>query len=286
MSQQQQYIEENVRLLTASPALEEKDIVASQEEQKNLSAHQPEMLKLCRQVQLAARFRRFHITVIVPCALLMAIIALLNIWWTFIPASLPVLMAVNIFQFISLGVMGGVSSRAKRALERLKQKQDLVSVGSLLEALPDPYIREGAMEALTVLLPRLQASDAPQLKEHHHRLLAQALKRSGHTRFLFTHPTNRKFAVAALKALEQVGTSQALPVVEFLAQKAPEPEVQRAAQECLPFLLSRAEQDWNEQTLLRASQSHAAPKEELLRPIAGQSNQAEPQQLLRPTLGE
>jgi hypothetical protein len=284
MEQQQVIIEESALPLSAHSLSTSEDTATTPQEKAGLTAgRQKEILKLCRQVQRNARFRRFYITIVLPSHLMLCVAFLLNSSWKLMPVmqAFFVITMANLLLPVMIGRMGYLSNQAKSAIKQLNLVPDLQSLGSLIEALASLDMREGAMKVLTTWLPQLHASDAPLLTEHHHRLLCQTLKRSGQTRFLFTRPTDRQFAIAVLKAFEQVGTSQAVPVVEYLSQKAADMEVRRAAEACLPFLQTRAEQEQNEQTLLRTSTSHVAATEELLRPTYGQNNEVNPEQLLR-----
>lgn len=129
---------------------------------------------------------------------------------------------------------------------------------------------------LTHLLPRLKASDTAALTDGQRTALGRTLTR---------HVRNADYLVAALAALEQVGDERALPVVENLAAgRIPTAEakrVQAAAQECLPYLQTRSEQQRASQTLLRASALSATPSDTLLRPAQG-ALPTEPSELLRP----
>ena len=81
--------------------------------------------------------------------------------------------------------------------------------------------------------------------------------------------------VSVLQALQQVGEVSSLPPVGEMAEgkgkAAGQPEVERAAQECLPFLQLRAENQRFNHTLLRASDGNVTRSEMLLRPASGQS---------------
>ena len=93
--------------------------------------------------------------------------------------------------------------------------------------------------------------------------------------------------IAALKALEQVGDSTAIPIVERLAQIKPltpgQAKVQQAAIECLPMLRANCGEVEAARTLLRASQADTARPDTLLRPATG-AGQTDRNELLRADL--
>lgn len=186
-----------------------------------------------------------------------------------------VLLSLLVWLLPVLLISNGYS---KRALASLKQAQDVRSIGPLIEGLSSREYRQDVVLVLTPLLSLLRASDAHLLNDRHHESLAQALTQRSDKH---VYETERKFAVAVLKAWEQVGTSKVAPVVEHLAKTAKNEEVRQAAQACLPFLQARVEQERNEQTLLRATTPPECVAGELLRPAAERSETA-PLQLLRP----
>jgi hypothetical protein len=294
MEPQPQNIEEIALTSMETTSLSTVDATAIEQE---LTAQGQKVFALCRQVQHLTRVKRIWLLVGVPpmlvCYAIFGLLVPLSelfaisigplewayITWALIP-SLP-LMLIPGFRLLYYYPL------AMGALDSLKQLEDVRSVGLFVEGLANEDVRLGAIEALTRLLPRLRASDAALLTERQHKLLCQALKRSGGGRFTFqpdARKTNRMFAFAVLKAFEQVGTSQAVPVVAYLAEKSPSSEVRRAALECLPYLNARAQKEQNEKTLLRASASSEVASEELLRPASGQ-NEVNPQQLLRASSG-
>lgn len=95
-----------------------------------------------------------------------------------------------------------------------------------------------------------------------------------------------------LRALEQVGGADAVPVVRQLAAKNSvcnpstprkrwKQEIRQAAQECLPFLEQRAEEERLARTLLRAADASATTPDLLLRPVSTGDHAALAEQLLR-----
>ena len=144
--------------------------------------------------------------------------------------------------------------------------------------------------ALTHLLPRLQATDAHLLNVAQRARLNHELGRGK----LSLHPAwcgpqqaemQAAFDVAILKAWEQVGDENALPVVQKLAaQRAGTPaqkRVQQAAKSCLPYLETRAGEQRATQTLLRAADLPTTNGDVLLRAAAPQTTRNEAAQLLR-----
>jgi hypothetical protein len=131
---------------------------------------------------------------------------------------------------------------------------DLRAVGLLAETLRmgDPT-HTLAVSALTRLLPRLKASDADLFDDDQRVCLYRALRNCANPRIFWRY--NPHFAVTILRALEQVGDSRALPVVQRLASgraKTPaQKRIQQAARECLPYLRLHATQQRDDQTLLR-----------------------------------
>ncbi len=191
-----------------------------------------------------------------------------------------------------MGAMGGMTGllvtaaaatkAQKQAAKTLAQFEDLRIVGPLAEVLEllDKDTAAIAESALIRLLPRLQASDAHLLSEEQRKALCRALKRK-----------NAALVIATLKALMQIGDAEALPYVEKLAQgeglTARDPAVCQEAQDCLPFLRLRAEQEHARQTLLRAAGPTVETRADtLLRPASGGAVQIDPQQLLRASTSE
>ncbi len=191
----------------------------------------------------------------------------------------------NYLFYGAIGALGLTLSLSFRGLLRLKglmkelaNVSDLRIAGPLLEilALEDGTAKSMAALLLSGLLPRFRASDAKILTDAQHNALLRTLTRND---------GSPDFFVAALKALEQIGDARALPVVESLAigrgATIDPHRVQAAAQDCLPFLQIRCDQQRASQTLLRASSATATATDTLLRPAqnAGTTN---PSQLLRP----
>jgi HEAT repeat protein len=181
------------------------------------------------------------------------------------------------------------SRKAREAARRLSTLEDVAAIGGLVETLSfghDTRVDTPAREALIRLLTQLKASDAGLLKDGHLALLRSTLASSGiGSGDLFTSLSHRqadhaRLQVAILKAFEQVGDSQSLPVVTHLAKSAGNLGVRKAAAECLPFLIARVEQQRASQTLLRAASASGTGADTLLRPVSAAYQQA-PNEMLR-----
>ena len=172
------------------------------------------------------------------------------------------------------GIAMASTDKMKDAARQLAQYNDVRAVGAFVEALEwsEQDIVSLAESKLIELLPRLQASDTNLLNTEQRATLNQKLVTADST-----------FAKAILKAYEQVGDGAAIQAVEKLTSKAgTSPDVVEAAQACLPFLIERAKQQEQAQTLLRAANGSATAPEMLLRPAnATLENQLET--LLRPS---
>ena len=112
-----------------------------------------------------------------------------------------------------------------------------------------------------------------------------------------------RLALAVLKALEQIGDESALPTVQKLANMRREipilredilklfspnlnkiaAQVKQQANQCLPYLTERANEQRQAQTLLRGAATDAPSANVLLRPATGETDPQPAEQLLRPT---
>ena len=197
----------------------------------------------------------------------------------------PVLfIAVVLMGLIGINLKSEAEKRSKAqqsATLKLTEWDDVRVVGPLAEELasPEQDIRFAAEMALISLLPRLRASDAYLLNTNQRHCLYYTL--SG-TRHIW-------LKIAILKALEQVGDSEAILYVERLAagEGAAEwsPEVRQAAIDCLPYLQERARHESSKQTLLRSADSTGATAKTLLR-SANETSEINPEQLLRAPTGK
>jgi hypothetical protein len=170
-----------------------------------------------------------------------------------------------------------------RLAERIARIDEPHAIGPLAEiqAWPDARMAREARAALIRLLPGVRPGDAEILNSSQRQALYQRLRLSDAR----THP---EFLMAILKALEQIGDTEAVPYVQALADSQPaslrEQRVCQAAQDCLPYLLSCAQSNRDSQVLLRAA-GDAEPIERLLRPIRS-NGEPPPDHLLRATAEE
>lgn len=148
-------------------------------------------------------------------------------------------------------------------------KETLPLMLQMCEKMGSDSLLDVVLPRTTELLRQLKANDAPQYSKYSEQIAKLAYlhltrKRNGSTEI-------RLFAYAALQALQQIGTKNALPFVEKIAALDTKyynaKNVILAAQECLPFLHQRAENQYAEQTLLRAAESKTS-SDMLLRPAA------------------
>ncbi len=180
------------------------------------------------------------------------------------------------------GLLGGVAmastDQMKSAARKLSRYNDVRAVGVLVEALEwtdSKDVVKLAEGKLLELLPQMQASDASLLHTEQRAILNCKLLTA-----------DNDFVKVILKAYEQIGDSAAMPFVEKLARGEGKSgsitEVVTAAKECLPFLVQRAKQQEQAQTLLRAASENTTAPETLLRP-ANATLETQPETLLRPT---
>ena len=179
------------------------------------------------------------------------------------------------------GIIGAASkmkSSQTQGAKLLAQRDDVRAVGVLTEALhwSDAEIRASARAALVRLLPRLIESDARYLTVAQRQLLLNELD-------LKQPSPDLPFAI--LKAMEQVGGTEALPTVTRVAagdsRCASVPGMKEAARACLPSLEARASRAKVGMTLLRPSDANSVSPETLLRP-APTTSEEPANELLRP----
>ena len=161
------------------------------------------------------------------------------------------------------------------------------AVGTLIELLSVPQKPRKINPlhlALIKLLPQIKASDAALLTAKQRKMLYSILK-DGLGGYI-SPALLLDFRLAILKALEQIGDADAIPIVEQLAsgrtrtpsQKA----LQTAANECLPLLRAHLGNVEANKTLLRASSLAQTDDALLLRPTEF-APAAAPNTLLRPS---
>ncbi len=193
----------------------------------------------------------------------------------------------------------GSRKRRTALAAHLLRTKSIGNTTLLIDALnvSDISVRNLAQQTLIELLPTLQASDADLIGDAQRTTMVRLLSTPAHyfyryIREIFSQSAYRRevaVRIAILKALEQVGGAKELPVVERLASgvaTADEkglntlPEIQAAAQACLPYLVVRAQQQNVREQLLRPSSADAVSADTLLRPAKSASNEPE-DQLLR-----
>ncbi|HLV81023.1 MAG TPA: hypothetical protein VKT32_12115 [Chthonomonadaceae bacterium] len=204
-----------------------------------------------------------------------------------IPGHKPIFQVLKYIQWILIPGLCGylplvfsrVSSRHNAAVQLLSRLDDVRAVGPLLQIWKQmdwTYFpqRKLAEEPLIRLLPRLRADDASLMDDAQRRCLYYVLLRTN----------SPELDLALLKALEQVGNRRALPYVRKLAAgrgRCTDSLVREAANECLPYLIERMEEQRQGQTLLRPG-SQGAADDALLRPTS-QVVAVDQNGLLRPT---
>jgi hypothetical protein len=159
------------------------------------------------------------------------------------------------------------------------------AVGPLLELLGSP---KGPRQlkplfvALIQLLPRMKASDSGLLTAGQRKLLYTLLK--GGLNVYAKPDLLLQYRLAVLKALEQIGDADAIPIVEHLAtakaRTTDQKALKAAAIECLPSLLMNCSDVEDTKTLLRASSPETAAPEMLLRAVEFTPD-SHPKQLLQ-----
>jgi hypothetical protein len=198
---------------------------------------------------------------------------------------LPTCMTVLIFVALFTAFEKIASRHTRQMADWLARMEDLRVIGILLEAheSKDKVLRQIAEQALIRLLPRVKATDAglfslDQLERMHYLLYGR----------------NAELALAALKALEQIGDGLSAWFVEGLTGLAPQSinfrlsgdrRVREAARECLPAINQRLELKRLSQTLLRPASAPEDPSGILLRPAQG-APEGDPNLLLRPVSPE
>ena len=159
------------------------------------------------------------------------------------------------------------------------------AIGPLFAALQYPLPEKQAQaiyHALYTLFPQLKASDAVLLTPAARDAIYWHLEAVANETGAFKCPAN--LCIVALKALEQVGDSSAIPVVKRVAgmsaRSAARVKIKQAAIDCLPMLRANCRDVEAARTLLRASQPGEARPDTLLRPATG-AGQTDKNELLR-----
>ena len=211
---------------------------------------------------------RIFLTVVLPWLTLLTLVVTMG-YNPLIGAMLPfALLAPIVYAAFE---MNRIATQLRRRVEKLTATDDVRIVGTLLNAQTwlSSQGQSVIQDALIRLLPRLKTSDRNLLTPAQLSLLSS---------FLSTH--NPLLILAQLKALEQIGDEKAIPNVERLLHliERKDPEITGAAQQCLEFLIVRAEELKAERQLLRASSADTLTTD-LLRPST--ENKLEFEELLR-----
>jgi HEAT repeat protein len=187
---------------------------------------------------------------------------------------IPLVSLVYMFFSLPIGVMKEARERdevalaAADALTEIKDKRALT--GTIEVAFGwRRSVRWTAQWTLLHLLPLLGPEDVGMLPPAALHDLTMALGRY-----------NPRLDAAILRALEFVGTGEAVTPVQHLTRRGGTEEVRKEAARVLPILQARQRQAEAAASLLRASSLPASPAE-LLRPAQNQPS-SPPEQLLRP----
>jgi hypothetical protein len=220
---------------------------------------------LSTRLRRIARIRRRNVAVTASAAVAGTGLALLSM--TSFPAAHHILPAVTVGLFTCLASMvffalSGTYTQ-RNLTNALIHSDDLRIVPPLIQAAATLEISgTAAIMLLTRLLPRLRASDSHLLNESDRTLLHSAIAK---------HARNSEFVLAAIRALQQIGSASSIPTVQRIAMRtdhrAASPAIREAAQECLEFLQQRAARSDANQTLLRSSSAAATPAHTLLRAL-------------------
>lgn len=215
-------------------------------------------------------------------------------------------IATALYLTTLLGISAGLFWNVRRIANLQKQFagiEDVQYINNVIDAFGNEWSRpdKAIVETLIKLLCRLQASDARFLTTSN-RLVLNIILRSdvfllrnfgisstASTQSPAYSPRNRlkledriRLVLAVVKAMEQVGDETAIAPVRHLTKSLWKP-VREAAQECLPFLYQRANEQRASQGLLRPADNTATP-DVLLRPAIETPDP--PEQLLRATTNE
>ena len=216
-------------------------------------------------------------------AIVLAHLAQLNLY------VLPVLFLIFAVQFIWLPLQLWICKRSAPkfdAADIAKQGgvQAIAPLFAAAQVIFPKKRRRAIMGALTTLLPRMKATDAHLLTPTARNRIRDWLSTMANT--VLGHPCSDDLRIAALKALEQVGDTDDIPVVTRLAnmhaQTSEQTRVKQAAIECLPMLRSHCGEVAAARTLLRAANAEDARPDTLLR-AASSTTKASAAELLRGT---
>lgn len=201
------------------------------------------------------------------------------------PYLFPALVVVGVFAQVLLEFgsgLWGVPKFNAEDIARLGGVKALVPLFATLENNLSTKQRHAIYNALISLLPQIKASEAnlltPSARGRIHTWVASSVWVES------IYPNMDALRIAALKSLEQVGDSTAVPIVEQLSHIVPhtprEEKLRLAAIECLPMLRANCKEIEAARVLLRASHAEDARPDTLLRP-ASASTETNPAEMLR-----
>ena len=162
--------------------------------------------------------------------------------------------------------MNRTEQQYTHTLQRLVDYKDGRLVGPLVEQLSRFQASHFVIIAhmLIELLPRLKLDEYELLDKRQRARLFELLEYPTLSEDKFA--CDEALALAVLKALEQVGSKEAIHPVESAARMHENGKVREAARHCLPFLQERAGQHLSRQILLRPADKHDTRTAELLIP--------------------
>jgi hypothetical protein len=192
-------------------------------------------------------------------------------------------LADDLMHLIYFGFIAGflwTSYLWRQTTKEMAASADVRDIGAFIDAMKVDYAI--TRPALMRLLPEMRTSDSGLLQEHHRQMLRRIVGSRVVGR------SSSQFVIAILKAYEQVGDIDDIPVVEKIAAGGgygKYKQVRQAAEDCLPALRIVAPQHREQVTLLRASDLHNTNTVGLVRPVEANSDE-DPNEMLRATIGE
>jgi len=173
--------------------------------------------------------------------------------------------------------------RVQKLIQELSE--DLRAAGPLAQiCLSAPFgsLFDLAATPLLRLLPRLQAGDARYFSDDQIQALLGLL--APRNQYMISMRSLPELPLAILIALEQIGDSRAIEPVKRLATGRINWRYQKAAQECLRYLVQHGEERNRNRSLLLPSSLKTEP--EMLLRAANRQAVKQPEQLLRATIDE
>jgi hypothetical protein len=253
---------------------------------ENLSPATDALLEELRRTSLHYRnTRRLQNTAVFLQLFSVALVRILQAW---LGRDTPIASVLSVIRDV-IGITFGITvlviwfnewerrARTRQLIQKLRA--DVRAVGPLALMLQHHLsraVKSDAVKALKALLPGLQASDARYITSEQMDALVSLLNSASAVL------ADKELARQVINAMEQVGDKRALEPMERLAGLWQDPQTQRAAQECLPFLRARIEEQKLAETLLRPSSAENVKPETLLRPAAADIVSEGQAQLLRP----